>query len=304
MFFDESAPMKAIFDLNAHVVPYGNQMGESPAVFCLAGSASSTVCAFGRLDGRVDVREVLSARTAVVTLDTDYDQGSSRLAVSPDGRYLATAGYYSGLQMWDWRTRSLVWSFPTLRQIQSVVFASDGSSLVVDTESIGTSFVSTTDGRIVDTIRTLKSASASQFAPLVFGCSGEGLKVIDRGSRKAILETKASSFGVLAACFTRGAVIVSETDGWIRAFSLDDGRELCSASGTRWSAFMKLAPVGETDRVIAWASVAGDTRRGELVELRLSDGVLSPLFLTHWQHAAPILNGNGWVFEDGTVHRL
>lgn len=278
-------------------------MGENAGTFTIAGSRGTTVYATGHVGGVIRIRDAARPGVVLAEVPTAYDLGLHRLAVSGEGGRLAVGAYHGGLELWHWRDKHLVWATQTVRNVQSVSFSEDGQNLYVASDSHGLVAIDCKDGRILNRFGTLRDPVGSPFGDLLFATSEGQHVVIDRRSHKRVLAADRRSFGVLAACFTPQAVIVSEADGWLRAFALTDGREMFAAVRTRWSAFMQLAAVNGREEVIAWASVGAKVEEGELVRVVMPTGQLLPLASRSWQHAAPLLSGTLWVFADGTTER-
>ena len=75
----------------------------------------------------------MDARTGdMVTQNSPEDVGLSCLAISPDGRWLATGGDFRAgkVDLWEQRTRQRIHSFPAHRgEIAALVFSADGRTL-------------------------------------------------------------------------------------------------------------------------------------------------------------------------------
>lgn len=278
-------------------------MGANEDTYALAGSARAAVCASGHSDGVVRVWDVLDRQVPAVELGTVYDQGLRRIAVSPNGHLVATAGFHGGVELWDWRHQRRLWSQSALRSIQRMNFLADGEAVVVDIDGSGTALVRVTDGIVTERYSGLSDAVVSGDGAIIAGVARRQIVIADRVSRNT-LKHKLLSFAVLDMCFTAESLVVAETDGVLRALSLTDGQERLSIMASRWSAFMRVASIEERDEFTAWASMATDVNAGEIVRCAIGGQSVDVLDQRPWQHATPILDGTMWVFADRSVLRL
>ena len=67
-----------------------------------------------------------------------HHRGVTAVAISPDGKWVASGGYDNEIQIWDLETRQKVERLPSLtghtRRIRSIVFSSDGKRLVTTSD--------------------------------------------------------------------------------------------------------------------------------------------------------------------------
>jgi hypothetical protein len=182
-----------------------------------------------------------------------------------------------------------------MRRVQSVAFASADQELLLGLDN-ATVIIAATDAAAITPRVRLANPVASPFDRLLFGTRGKELVIAQRGSDEVLAIGEQHSFGVLAVAFTRQAVVVSETDGSVRAFRLSDGKELIRSQG--W--FTALGAIGDQEIVVGWSNIVGEPI-GELVRLDLDSETCVRLQTKDWQFALPVLSGTVWVFADGSL---
>jgi WD40 repeat protein len=275
-------------------------MGESSAIYACASSRRGSILAGGRVRKIVEVWDAMGGRDSATRLvDTLYETGSGHLGVADTGELVAIGEYHNGVELWDWRSSRVVWRNPRISAVQSIAFAALDQELVVGTDR-GTLILSARDGHLVDEVKGLCDPTPSPFGPYLFGRRGNKLTVLQPGRKEARVLAGQRSFGVLGACFTANAVVISETDGSLRAFNLDDGRSVFESAG--W--FVSLSPVAEREVVVGWSSRVGappGDLTGDLVKLDLAGQSSVILRALRSQTCCPIVSGTAWALLDGSI---
>lgn len=275
------------------------RMGENTAIYCSASSRRTAVCAAGHTKNIVTVWDAMGGRDKVAILEgTLYCVGSGHLAVSDSGELVAVGEYNRGVELWDWGSRRLVWRNSRVDRVQSVAFASEDQELLVGMDT-GAAILAAADGAKVGSNIRINDAVASPFAPVLVGTRRKNIVICRRDSGAILTVGPRRSFGVLAAAFTPKAVVVSETDGSLRAFDLSNGGLIAEANG--W--FLALASVLDRERMTGWSNVRGEPW-GELIQFDLAGATSRCVVKKEWQSALPIMSGTAWVFTEGTITKV
>jgi WD40 repeat protein len=118
------------------------------------------------------------------------DGGSaSTAAYSPDGRRIATAGYYGRVQLWDARTFTPVAVVKLDAPVSHVSFSPDGARLLISSEDALVRMWEPGSGRIVELFGHQGSVRHAFFSPdgaLVVSAGGDGVRVWDTGTGKML----------------------------------------------------------------------------------------------------------------------
>jgi WD40 repeat protein/serine/threonine protein kinase len=100
---------------------------------------ATNILATGGGEGIVDLWDI-STGEIVGTL-SGYPNAISRAAFSPDGKKLAIAGWGTTLQLWDVERKVNLWTANAMLPIETVLFTTDGASLISGGGAIGNPLV-------------------------------------------------------------------------------------------------------------------------------------------------------------------
>lgn len=142
-----------------------------------------------------------------LVMQTTHPRTDGRVALSPDGRYLATADKLGSVRFWEVQSGNILQVVDIDREIAAIAFAPDGTLVAVD--SSGASFLSAPTGRVIGRIDSKA------------GCLD--VAAFHRQAATATGDVTGKVFLLDAARKRRGAEIGS-LDGMVRhvAVSMDD----------------------------------------------------------------------------------
>lgn len=272
-------------------------MSEETRAFCLVGSWATSAYATGHIGGKVILR--CADDDMHYCMQTIYDQGLHRIAMSRDGSLLAVAGYYEGVEVWRCDTKQLLWRNQQIAGIQMVAFTSQDDQLLMSTESSGLQVVNADSGARVGNVAGPKSVFPSQSEPLLLSTNRQKVTLRESSTWRSLWTVQLKSFAAICACFVGDTIIISEADGVVRVLDVKSGQIVLEFRDHRWSGYLKMAPHSDMRSAVAWASVAGDVNVGDLIRIDIAKGTAVVIARKQWIHAAPIRHGSAWVFEDG-----
>jgi WD40 repeat protein len=86
----------------------------------------------------------------------------TRLAISPDGQFLASSSADNSVKLWNFKTGQIIRTIPDLKYINRLAFSSDGRTLAMHDGSRG---LQLWNWRLPKKIRTIEVNSDFTFAP-------------------------------------------------------------------------------------------------------------------------------------------
>jgi len=187
----------------------------------LASARSAALVAAAEFENNVGVWDVKSG-SCIAKLDTIYDFGGRRLALSNDGRFCFTASYgRSSVACYDVATASRKWLQKVLLKTQFISLSRNGNHLYCGRDDAPCLVMATKDGSTLGKMSNLRRVEDSSYANLQFREPERhedlGLYSTD-GALKARIER--TTFAVLSIAFSPNLLLVSESGGPVRCFTL------------------------------------------------------------------------------------
>ena len=164
--------------------------------------------------------------------------GASEGAVfSPDGRFIASAGYWGGVPFWDARSGDRVQTLKTDGMSEQAIFSPDGKLLAAQSSSVGgTTRIQLLDAATGDCLRTVEDRAGPGASCMVFSADG---KFLATGSRDGTTRLWDADTGQLHGTFRGHSHKIAGV-----AF-VPDGSRFVSASQDKT---VRVWRVGEEDR--------------------------------------------------------
>ncbi len=243
----------------------------------------------------------LDTRSTSTTLETTFDAGGKRLALSDEmGALLAAAYHTYGLASYCCRTGRELWRRKDLKKVQRISLSADGITAYCGREDAPLAAVDLRTGETTYTVRGARGLYESRFDLLRFVDTTK--PYLSRSDGGQNLPINRLSFAFLDVCFGPGLLVLSESGGPVRCFDTATGLE-------RWRyepmAERHVLHLGYQTSVpyvlgVEWPYVEGGSKR--LIRWSPTDGTLvDTMILGRPADCCFGLDGEVVVLSDGRI---
>jgi outer membrane protein assembly factor BamB len=243
----------------------------------------------------------LTTRSASSKLETTFDAGGERLALSDEMDALLAAAYHSyGLASYCCRTGREQWRRKDLKKVQRISLSADGVTAYCGREGAPLSAVDLRSGETVHTVRGARGLYESRFDALRFVDTTTPYLSRPDGGQKIPIDRM--TFAILDVCFGPGLLVLSESGGPVRCLDTATGRELWryEPMAERHVLHLGYQASGPYVLGVEWPYVEGGSKR--LIRLSPTDGtVVDMMILGQPADCCFGLDGEVVVLSDGRI---
>ncbi len=243
----------------------------------------------------------LTTGSASNKLETTFDAGGERLALSDELDALLAAAYHiHGLALYCCRTGREQWRRKDLKKVQRIALSADGLIAYCGREGAPLSAVDLRSGETVQTVRGARGLYESRFESLRFVDATKPYLSRLHGSQKALIDRM--TFAFLDVCFGPGLVVLSESGGPVRCVDTASGKELWRyrPMAGRHVLHLGYQVSGPYFLGVEWSYVAGGSKC--LIRWSPTDGtVVDTMILGQPADCCFGLDGEVVVLSDGRI---
>jgi hypothetical protein len=245
----------------------------------------------------VDLATGLSSKR----LETTFDSGGDRLAISDELNSLIAAAYYKyGLASYCCATGRERWRRKDIQKVQQISLSRDGLSAYCGREGASLAVVDLRNGSTTRMVRGARAMRDSRFESVKFLDTRTPQLVDDDLRRRWSL--RRTTFAFLDVCFAPGLVLLSEAGGPVRCIDIEGGEEQWRYTPKEGRHVLHLG-YHEAARCllgVEWPYVEGGAKR--LIRWSPLDGtVLDSMILGQPADCCFALRGEVIVLSDGRV---
>lgn len=142
----------------------------------------------------------------ITSLNTKYDSGGNRIAISDDSKLLFCCGYYYGIQAIALKSKEVIWKTSKIKSIQKIELSNDGEYLYVLTETEKLFTIESYSRSIIEEEKGIRDFYKTDYLGLIFRKKNHLYsKLSEKTNLICALENP-----ILAICSFQNDIIVSE----------------------------------------------------------------------------------------------
>lgn len=235
------------------------------------------------------------------TIETTFDAGGERIALSDELDVVLTAAYHvNGLASYSVTSGLELWRRKDIKKTQRVLLSSNGRHAYCGREGASLAVVDIMSGRTIKTVRGVRGLYDSKFEAIQFVDAKNPHLLVEKENHKCAVAR--TTFAFLDVCFAPGFLLLTEAGGPVRCIE--------SASGTeRWRYVPKrgrhVLHLGYHEAKQCFLGVEWPYEKGGAKQLlrwsALDGAVIDSMILGHPTDCCFALQGEVIVLADGRV---